>query len=81
MSNDELMARISSRVQPTAKPVAEAFRRPSEPGKRTTIYMPVSTLTGLKHAAVEEGDGANVSRLLTRLAEEYLAARKDGTRT
>lgn len=82
MSNaDDLVARIASRVQPTAKPVTDAFRREGEPMKRTTVYLPVSTLTGLKIAAVEEGDGVNVSRLLTRLAEEYLAGRKGGTKT
>ena len=53
-------------------------RDPKEHMARTSLVIPEQLLVRLKHAAVEER--TDVSALLCRIAEEWLAKRKGGRR-
>ncbi|OBJ86134.1 hypothetical protein [Mycobacterium asiaticum] len=68
----DLTSKMAARVRTEpAKRAAEAFRSPADDMQRATVYLPRSTVRGLKQAALD-GD-TSMSKILTDLADQWLA--------
>lgn len=68
----DLSSKMAARVKTEpAKRAAEAFRSPTDDMQRATVYLPRSTVRGLKQAALDQD--TSMSRILTDLAEQWLA--------
>ena len=71
MSN--LTSKMAARVKTEpARRAAEAFRSPADDMQRATVYLPRATVRALKQAALDRD--TSMSKILTNLAQEWLAA-------
>lgn len=71
----DLTSKMAARVktQPSRR-AAEAFRSPADDMQRATVYLPRATVRALKQAALDRD--TSMSRILTDLAEQWLASNK-----
>lgn len=71
----DLTSKMAARVktQPSRR-AAEAFRSPADDMQRATVYLPRATVRALKQAALDRD--TSMSRILTELAEQWLASNK-----
>ncbi len=69
----DLSAKMARRVDSgPAKRAAKVFRSPADEMQRATVYLPRSTVRGLKQAALDSD--TSMSKILTELADQWLAA-------
>lgn len=68
----DLTSKMARRVQPAARPAAEAFHPPSREMTRVTVYLPKDLVRGLKLAALD--GGTSMSKILTAEAAKWLEA-------
>jgi 3-oxoacyl-(acyl-carrier-protein) synthase len=75
--SDNIAGRMKPRVQAPTNRAAQVLRSPSDEMQRVTLYMPRATVRALKQAGLDQD--TSVSRILTGLADKWLAKQRNNT--